>query len=270
MIERLTLSQVFQSPADRVPGSVEDILGSEVGARDGSSRPGRQHERWSALLRYDRHKLTLKDVHNCQYVACMNPTAGSFTIDPRLQRHFCVFAVSFPGQEALTTIYSTILTQHLAFRSVSIATQRISSQLVAAALGTALLALYHAHLMAQSPIQVLSSSQFSGSCELTMVVMVMLMVIMLVVVMVMILMVVVVVVVVVVMVMVMILMVVMVVVVVMVIMVVTVVMVMTVVTMVVVVMMIMMVMVMVVIMMVMVMVVIMMVMVVVVMARILW
>ncbi|XP_078230912.1 dynein axonemal heavy chain 17 isoform X3 [Callithrix jacchus] len=87
------------------------------------------HRHW-----YDRHKLTLKDVHNCQYVACMNPTAGSFTIDPRLQRHFCVFAVSFPGQEALTTIYSTILTQHLAFRSVSMATQRISSQLVAAAL----------------------------------------------------------------------------------------------------------------------------------------
>ncbi|XP_011788533.1 PREDICTED: dynein heavy chain 17, axonemal [Colobus angolensis palliatus] len=50
------------------------------------------------------------------------------------QRHFCVFAVSFPGQEALTTIYNTILTQHLAFRSVSMATQRISSQLVAAAL----------------------------------------------------------------------------------------------------------------------------------------
>lgn len=35
--------------------------------------------------RYDRNKLTLKDIHNCQYVACMNPTAGSFTIDSRLQ-----------------------------------------------------------------------------------------------------------------------------------------------------------------------------------------
>ncbi len=46
---------------------------------------------------YDRQKLTLKEIHNCQYVSCMNPTAGSFTIDPRLQRHFSVFAVSFPG-----------------------------------------------------------------------------------------------------------------------------------------------------------------------------
>jgi dynein heavy chain len=28
----------------------------------------------------------------------MNPTAGNFTIDSRIQRHFAVFAVSFPGQ----------------------------------------------------------------------------------------------------------------------------------------------------------------------------
>lgn len=62
---------------------------------------------------YDRNRLALKDIHNCQYVACMNPTAGSFTINPRLQRHFYVFAISFPGNDALTTIYQTILTQHL-------------------------------------------------------------------------------------------------------------------------------------------------------------
>lgn len=51
------------------------------------------------------------------------------------QRHFCVFAVSFPGQEALTTIYSTILSQHLAYRSAPVVVQRMSSQLVASALG---------------------------------------------------------------------------------------------------------------------------------------
>uniref|UniRef100_A0A667HHJ3 Dynein axonemal heavy chain 17 n=1 Tax=Lynx canadensis TaxID=61383 RepID=A0A667HHJ3_LYNCA len=83
---------------------------------------------------YDRQKLTLKDIHNCQYVACMNPTSGSFTIDPRLQRHFSVFAVSFPGQEALTTIYNTILAQHLAFRSVPAVVQKMSAQLVTSAL----------------------------------------------------------------------------------------------------------------------------------------
>uniref|UniRef100_A0A8D0H5U7 Dynein axonemal heavy chain 17 n=1 Tax=Sphenodon punctatus TaxID=8508 RepID=A0A8D0H5U7_SPHPU len=83
---------------------------------------------------YDRTKLTLKDIHNCQYVACMNPTSGSFTIDSRLQRHFCVFAVSFPGQEALVTIYSTILAQHLALRSMPGTVQKTCGQLVAGAL----------------------------------------------------------------------------------------------------------------------------------------
>ncbi|KAJ0060498.1 hypothetical protein NL108_014189, partial [Boleophthalmus pectinirostris] len=62
---------------------------------------------------YDRSKLVLKEIHNVQYVTCMNPTAGSFTINPRLQRHFCVFALSFPGAEALSSIYTSILSQHL-------------------------------------------------------------------------------------------------------------------------------------------------------------
>lgn len=70
------------------------------------------HSHW-----YDRTKLTMKDIHNTQYVACMNPTAGSFTIDSRLQRHFCVFSVNFPNQEALQTIYTSILAQHLALNS---------------------------------------------------------------------------------------------------------------------------------------------------------
>ncbi|XP_078510049.1 dynein axonemal heavy chain 17 isoform X2 [Lissotriton helveticus] len=83
---------------------------------------------------YDRTKLTLKEIHNCQYVACMNPTSGSFTIDPRLQRRFCVFAVSFPGQDALQSIYSTILTQHMAQCNMAITVQKLQVQLVSAAL----------------------------------------------------------------------------------------------------------------------------------------
>ncbi|NXH15458.1 DYH17 protein, partial [Bucco capensis] len=83
---------------------------------------------------YDRNKLTLKDICNCQYVACMNPTAGSSTIDPRLQRHFCVFAVSFPGQEALLTMYGTALDQHLALQMMPPAIQKLQPQLAAAAL----------------------------------------------------------------------------------------------------------------------------------------
>ncbi|XP_052612854.1 LOW QUALITY PROTEIN: dynein axonemal heavy chain 9 [Peromyscus californicus insignis] len=62
---------------------------------------------------YDRNKLSLKEIINVQYISCMNPTAGSFTINPRLQRHFSVFVLSFPGADALSSIYSTILTHHL-------------------------------------------------------------------------------------------------------------------------------------------------------------
>ncbi|XP_043570859.1 dynein axonemal heavy chain 17-like [Chiloscyllium plagiosum] len=83
---------------------------------------------------YDKVKLTLKDIHNCQYVACMNPTAGSFTIDSRLQRHFCVFAVSFPGQDALQSIYSSILSQHLTGRNFPSSMVKFHTQLVTAAL----------------------------------------------------------------------------------------------------------------------------------------
>jgi dynein heavy chain len=63
---------------------------------------------------YDRQKLTLKEINNIQYVSCMNPTAGSFTIDPRLLRHFNVFAISMPVQESLATIYHSILSQNFA------------------------------------------------------------------------------------------------------------------------------------------------------------
>lgn len=51
------------------------------------------------------------------------------------QRHFCVFAVSFPGQEALAAIYSTILSQHLVYRAAPAVVQRMSGQLVNSALG---------------------------------------------------------------------------------------------------------------------------------------
>lgn len=85
---------------------------------------------------YDRNRLTLKDIHNCQYVSCMNPTSGSFTINPRLQRHFAVFAICFPGQEALTTIYSSILTQHYANaeQKFNISVTKVTNSIVIASL----------------------------------------------------------------------------------------------------------------------------------------
>ena len=111
---------------------------------------------------YDRQKQTLKEIHNVQYVACMNPTAGSFTINPRLQRHFryneltpckdfslcfavyslclsltyvcSVFAISFPGLESLKTIYLSILTGHVTQGGFSSQIQRNVEKLVNSAL----------------------------------------------------------------------------------------------------------------------------------------
>ena len=42
---------------------------------------------------YDKSKIVLKEVLDCGFVACMNPTAGSFNITPRMQRHFATFAM---------------------------------------------------------------------------------------------------------------------------------------------------------------------------------
>jgi len=56
----------------------------------------RQHLGWGHW--FDRNKLTQKNINNTQYVACMNPTAGSFEINPRLQRLFMTLAMDFPGQ----------------------------------------------------------------------------------------------------------------------------------------------------------------------------
>nr|CAH8820074.1 unnamed protein product [Trichobilharzia regenti] len=81
---------------------------------------------------YDRQKLTLKKVSKTQYVAAMNPTAGSFTITSRLQRHFSVFALSFPDENAVKTIYSTILKQHYIRNSFPSAVIRAVDSLVEA------------------------------------------------------------------------------------------------------------------------------------------
>ena len=61
---------------------------------------------------YDRTKMQLKDIINTQKFACMNPTAGSFYVNPRLQRHFWMLAIPFPEQGSIFTIYSTFLTTH--------------------------------------------------------------------------------------------------------------------------------------------------------------
>jgi len=82
---------------------------------------------------YDRNKLQLRTVSNCQYISALNPTAGSFIINPRLQRHFVTFAIGFPGPTSLHTIYNTFLNGHLKTFDENI--QTLTGSLVNAALG---------------------------------------------------------------------------------------------------------------------------------------
>ena len=88
------------------------------------------------ITRYCRTKLTPKEVHNTQYIAAMNPSAGSFTVNPRLQRHFATFAVVFPSEQALFSIYNTIVSDHLknSTNKFKLAVQKVGEKVVDAAI----------------------------------------------------------------------------------------------------------------------------------------
>jgi dynein heavy chain, axonemal len=62
---------------------------------------------------FDRdHLEEKKKLVDCRYTACMNPKAGSFKIDIRLQRHYSVFACLTTSAEILKTIYGQLLDSH--------------------------------------------------------------------------------------------------------------------------------------------------------------
>lgn len=54
--------------------------------------------------------LDMQEVFNVQFAACMNPTAGSFSITPRMQRHFATFALQMPGADVVRCGHGLILT----------------------------------------------------------------------------------------------------------------------------------------------------------------
>lgn len=62
---------------------------------------------------YDRENLEeynkLQDIYFC---SCLNPKAGSFNIEPRLQRHFSVFCLPVPNEIIIKQIYRSILKCH--------------------------------------------------------------------------------------------------------------------------------------------------------------
>jgi len=72
----------------------------------------KQHMDYSSW--YDTTKLEKKEIQDVQYLAAMNPTSGSFTIDPRLQGLFATFSCLLPSKKNLTYIYTSVLTHHFA------------------------------------------------------------------------------------------------------------------------------------------------------------
>jgi len=63
---------------------------------------------------YNREALEeKKDLVDILFTACMNPKAGSFMINPRLQRHFTVITCFTPTATLISGIYSAILDRHL-------------------------------------------------------------------------------------------------------------------------------------------------------------
>jgi len=63
---------------------------------------------------YDRAALEeKKDLVDIFFTACMNPKAGSFMINPRLQRRFTVITCFTPSAWMIQGIYATILEKHL-------------------------------------------------------------------------------------------------------------------------------------------------------------
>jgi dynein heavy chain len=73
----------------------------------------------------------MKRLDNTLLVAAMNPTAGSFFIIDRMQRHFCTLATPFPEAEVLAHIYSNIMSGH--FEIFNEACRNSVPQLVACA-----------------------------------------------------------------------------------------------------------------------------------------
>ncbi len=63
---------------------------------------------------FDRTDLGFrKEIVDMQFLAAFNPTAGSFHICERLQRHFATFCVSMPSDSDLQLIFGSILAGHL-------------------------------------------------------------------------------------------------------------------------------------------------------------
>eukprot|EP01041_Mallomonas_annulata_P000386 gene386-700_t len=71
-----------------------------------------QHMSYGTI--FDRTDLGLrKELVDIQYMAAMNPTAGSFVICERAQRHFATFSCLMPSKQDLTIIFKSLMSGHV-------------------------------------------------------------------------------------------------------------------------------------------------------------
>ena len=70
----------------------------------------RQHKDYGGF--YDLKTLRMKKLDNTQLVSAMNPTAGSFFIIDRMQRHFATFGTPPPEAAVINMMYSSIMGGH--------------------------------------------------------------------------------------------------------------------------------------------------------------
>jgi len=90
-----------------------------------------QHMQYGSI--FDRGDLGIrKHLMDIQYIAAMNPTAGSFEICERCQRHFATFAIAMPSTNDLNTIFSSLFGGHL--RSFQPAMQELTGKIVESAI----------------------------------------------------------------------------------------------------------------------------------------
>lgn len=87
------------SPLTTTDGEVGGLLSCCLTCTPAACGCGWTQAGADVACRYDKQKILQKEITNVQYVACMNPTAGSFYITPRMQRHFATFAIQMPGPE---------------------------------------------------------------------------------------------------------------------------------------------------------------------------
>jgi dynein heavy chain len=92
----------------------------------------RQHVDYGHWFDISKAIPTLKEIINTQVIAAMNPTAGSFNVNPRYQRHFWTVAVNNPDQASQIMIYETFLKGH--FKRFKPTIQEITVPLIKAAI----------------------------------------------------------------------------------------------------------------------------------------